>query len=93
MPSLRREFKLAVQHDQNSRLTPALMARDDGGGSFTATVPGVSGFVYVRIGTQGTEGLSSAMNPYSVSTTGDTPIWLDVDQGGNYIVAKVRYTG
>ena len=92
MTVTKRDFQLAANESKFSRRIPALMGRYDNPG-YTSTVPGGLGYVYVRVWQGSAVNLTIALNPNGVTTTGDTPIWLDKQPDGQLIVDKLRYTG
>lgn len=70
----------------------ARAARPDGGGSYTLTVPGGAGWVYVR-----EEGapLSLARDLVGLSspTDDDAPVWIEQDKDQTWAVTQRRYEG
>jgi hypothetical protein len=73
---------------------PAVMGRDDGGASFTFTVPGGRGYTYVRIIQSGSPiTLTKALNRAGIAETGDLPVWLDQDADGRLVIISARFTG
>jgi hypothetical protein len=90
---LRQLFNRAVRVAQHVNYTPALMGRDDGGGSFTFLAASGDGQVYVRILKGGVVTLARAINQAGIAHTGDLPIWLDKGPDGRWIIVSARYTG
>ncbi len=72
---------------------PALLGREDSGGSFTIPVSAWPGYVYVRRFQAGALTLDKAINRAGVVEAGDLPIWLDRDADGRWIIVGERYTG
>lgn len=69
--------------------------RPDGGGSFTATVPGGQGYVYVRVLGIGGQSLSIARDQVGLSspTDDDAPVWIEPDADGTWAITARRYAG
>jgi hypothetical protein len=90
----RNAVRLALARAKYLNYIPAVMGRDDGGGSFTFTVPGGRGFTYVRVVNGGNVvSTATAINRAGIANTGDLPIWLDKDIDGKLIIISARFVG
>lgn len=89
----RHEIKERIARTSYSRRFRGKMGRDNGSGSFTSTVPGGGGMVYVRYANGAVTTLSIAINRAGVSTTGDTPIYLEYDEDDRLIIVGTAYEG
>lgn len=90
----RAAIRRALAGAKYTNYIPAVMGRDDGGGSFTFTVPGGRGYTYVRVVNGGNVvSTTTAINRAGIANTGDLPIWLDKDIDGRLIIVSARFVG
>lgn len=90
---LRNAFKNAIIRIIKGEKHRALMGRDDGGGSFTYTVPGGHGYTFVRDISGQSITLTKAINRAGVANTGDLSIWIEKNTDGVWEITGERYSG
>src|SRR5574340_1199759 len=89
----RKLWRQATRAELFAHHLPALLGREDAGGSFTIPVAAKPGYVYVRRFQGGSLTLDKAINRAGVVEAGDLPIWLDRDVEGRWVIAGERYVG
>lgn len=93
---LQQAFKRAVNKAKFAVRYPARLGVPTGPAAWTFTVPGGHGFTYIRVYQGGGVTIAKAIDRIGVTSgtpTGDTPIWVDKDKDGNWIIVELRYEG
>jgi hypothetical protein len=86
-------LKSTIVSTMNTKQKPALIGRDDGGSTYTQTVLGGLGYIYIRVQQGDQITISQALNPYGFTLTDNGAVWIDYDPGGRAYIARKRYEG
>lgn len=90
---LREAFRTAVRRAMTSQMRPGLVGISDNAGGYTLTVPGLSGWTYVRVIQKEGSTNTRALNPYGLTLAGNDPVWLDYNVEGQLCIISKRSQG